>query len=204
MRKLLALGIVLTVLLAVDQAARLFAENKLEEKAQAEVRGAGEVEAGISSFPFLGRLLLSGSVSAVEVRAERAGLSDLLSAAVEVDLYGVRLDRDDLFSGKVKLRGIDTGTITVELDSTALQRVLKLPVTVAGGEVRVTLAGRAVAARAAVDAGSLVLEVAGIRTMRVPIARNGLVSCTAADLEVTGGIIRLTCEVDEVPPALRR
>lgn len=204
MRKLLALGILLTVLGAVDQGARVFAENKLEEKARAEVRGASSVEAGISSFPFLGRLLVSGSVSTVEVRAEKTVLGDLLSASVEVDMRGVRLDRDQLFSGKVELRGIDAGTVAIELDAAGLSRVLKLPVEIAGGEVRVTLAGRTLATRVAMDAGALVLDVAGLRTLKVPVARNGLVNCTAANAEIRGDTIRLTCAVDEVPPALRR
>lgn len=204
MRKLLVLGIVLTVLGAIDQGARLFAENKLEEKARAEVRGASSVDAGISSFPFLGRLLVSGSVPTVAVRAERTALNDLLSAAVEVDMRGVQLDRDQLFSGNVKLRGIDSGAITVELDAAGLSRVLKLPVEIAGGEVRVTVAGRTISAGVTMDAGALVLEVAGLRTLRVPIARNDLINCVAANAEVTGDIVRLTCRIDEVPPALRR
>lgn len=203
MRKLIVLGILLTVSVAVDQGARVFAENKLEEKARAEVRGAGSVDASISSFPFLGRLLVSNSVSTVEVRAERAELNDLLSGAVEVDLRGVRLERGALFSGKVRLERIDAGTITIELDAAGLGRVLKLPVTIAGDEVRLTIAGRTLAARASMDAGALVLEVAGIRTLRVPVARSGLVNCTAATAEVAGDTIRLTCQVDEVPPALR-
>jgi hypothetical protein len=203
-RKLLALGIVLAVLAGLDQGARVFAENKLEERARAEVRSAASVDASISSFPFLGRLLVSGSVPRVEVRAERSALSDLLTGAVDVDLRGVELERDALFSGRVRLQGINGGTITVELDAAALGRALKLPVSIAGGEVRVTLAGRTVSARAAVDAGALVLDVAGLRTFRVPIARNALVNCTAVAAEVAGSTIRLTCPVDEVPPALRR
>ncbi|HUP71194.1 MAG TPA: DUF2993 domain-containing protein [Acidimicrobiales bacterium] len=204
MRKLIAISVLLTVLGVVDQGARVFAENKLEEKARAEARGAASVSARISSFPFLGRLLVSGSVPTVEVRAEKTALSDLLSASVAVDMQGVQLERDALFSGKVRLRGIDAGTITVELDAAGLGRVLKLPVQIAGDEVRLTVAGRTVAARAAMDAGALVLEVAGLRTFRVPIARNGLVNCTAANAEIRGDTIRLTCQVDEVPPALRR
>ncbi|MDP9404714.1 MAG: DUF2993 domain-containing protein [Actinomycetota bacterium] len=204
MRKLLALGFVLAVLAGLDQGARVFAENKLEERARAEVRSAASVDASISSFPFLGRLLVSGSVPRVEVRAERSALSDLLTGAVNVDLRGVELERDALFSGRVRLQGINGGTITVELDAAALGRALKLPVSIAGGEVLVTLASRTVSARAAVDAGALVLDVAGLRTFRVPIARNGLVNCTAVAAEVAGSTIGLTCQVDEVPPALRR
>lgn len=204
MRKFVALGVVVALLGALDQGARLFAENKLEEKARSEARGASSVDARISSFPFLGRLLLSASVPKVEVRAERSQLSDLLTATVEVDLLGVRLERDALFSGRVRLRDIDAGAITVELDAAALAQAVKVPVTIAGDEVRVTVAGRSVSARLAVEAGALVLNAAGLRAFRVPVTRNGLVNCTAAAVEVAGSTVRLSCDVDEVPPALRR
>lgn len=204
MKKLLALGIVLTALGALDQGARVFAENKLEERARAEVDGVGSVDASISSFPFLGRLLVSGSVPRVEVRADKSELGDLLTADLEVELRGVELDRNALFSGSVKLRDIDAGTVTVELDAAGLGRVLRVPVTIAGGEVRVTVAGRTIAGRATMSAGALLLEVAGLPAFRVPIARNGLITCTAANAEIKGDTIRLTCEVDEIPPALRR
>jgi len=203
-RKLLALGILVSVLGAVDQGARVLAENKLEERAKAEAQGASSVKARISSFPFLGRLLLSGSVPKVEVRAEGSALNGVLTGAVQVDLREVRLKRGAMFAGSVRIERIDGGTVAVELDAPAIGRVLKLPVTVGNGEVRVTVAGRTVAAQASVAAGALVLAVAGLPALTVSIARNGLINCTAANVAVDGDVIRLTCEVDEVPPALRR
>lgn len=203
MRKLLAVGIVLTVLGGLDQGARVFAQSKLEERARAEVRGAASVDADISSFPFIGRLLVSGSVPSVEVRANRSELGDLVTGAIEVDLRDVRLERGALLSGKVRLQSINSGTITLELDADALGRALKVPVSIAGGEARVTLAGQALPATVGADDGALVVEVGGLRTLRVPISRSGLVSCGATAAEVAGNTVRLTCEIDEVPPALR-
>lgn len=204
MKKLIALGILVTALGAADQAARIFAENKIEERARAEARGAASVNASISSFPFLGRLLLSGSISNVEVRAERTELNGALSGAVEIDLQGVKLERDALLSGSVKLEGIDGGTIALELDTPAIGRVLNLPITVSDGQVNLTVAGRTIAARTTVSNGALLLQVSGFAPFRVPIARTDLINCTAANVTVEGDIIRLSCEVDEVPPALRR
>jgi len=195
---------VLTVLGAVDQAARVFAENKLEERARAKAPGASSVKADISSFPFLGRLLLSGSISNVELRAERTELNSALTGAVEIDLRGVTLKRDALFSGSVKLEDIDSGTVAVELDTPAIGRVLKVPVTVSDGEVRVTIAGRTIAARTSTSNGVLRLQVSGFPPFELPVARTDLFNCTAANVTVKGDVIRLSCDVDEVPPALRR
>lgn len=204
MRKLIALVIVLTVLVAVDQGARIVAQNKLEERARAEVPDATDVEAEISSFPFLGRLLVSGSVPRVEVRAERSVVGDLVAAGVEVGLKGVELDRDALFSGQVRLQGIDSGVITIELDAAGLARVLPVPVSITGGEVRVTVAGRSVIAQPTVIGGALVLSVLGLSTFTIPIDRNGLVTCQAAHVAIEDGTVRLSCGIGEVPPALRQ
>ncbi len=204
LRKLLALAIVAALLLALDQGARLFAEGKIESRARAEVPQADEVSAEISSFPFLGRLLTSGSVPRVRVRVTEAPVRAVVLAAVDVDLRGVELKRDALFGGDVQLEDIDRGSVAVELDAASISRVVNVPVSVGGGAVRVTVAGRTVTATPEARGGSLLLRVAGLPVLTVPIARTSLVSCTAADVAVEGDRVRLTCEVDEVPPGLRR
>ena len=204
MRKLLALVILLLVLVAVDQGARLFAEKKLEERTEASVPAAGAVKASITSFPFLGRLAVSGSIPKVRVRAEQTTLRRVLTARVEVDLRDVELSRQSLVRGKVRLQDIDRGTVAVELDARSLRRILRLPVVVEDGRVQVTVAGRSVSASASVEGGALVLAVAGLPAFNVPIGRNGLVSCTAANVVIEDDTVRLTCEVDKVPAVLRR
>ena len=205
MRKLVVVLVVLGVLLVgADFAAKAWAESKLESRARQEARGAASVDAQISSFPFLGRLLVDGSVRRVNVHLEEVASQAVTLSDVDIDLRGVRLDRDGLFSGSVKLTGIDHGTIAVALDDEALGRVLKVPLSVGGGEVSIQVAGRKVPVRPAVGGnGSLVLRAQGVPGFTVPIARSRLVTCAAVTATVEGDQVRLSCEVDEVPPSLR-
>lgn len=203
MRKLLALVVLAGLLLGLDQGARVFAEGKIEDRARAEVPEADSVEAEISSFPFLGRLLVTSSVPKIRVQVGEAPLRGALVADIDIELRDVQLQRDELFRGKVKLEDIDAGSVAVEIDAAALSRVVDVPVTIGGGSVRVEVAGRTVTATPEVRGGSLVLRLAGLPALTVPVARTSLASCTAVEVAVEGDSVRLTCDVDELPPGLR-
>lgn len=204
MRKLVVLGLLAVLLLVVDQGARLVVEDRLEARARQAATDEDAAHAGITSFPFLGRLLLSGSVPRVRVRVDRPRAGPLRLAAVVVEAFGVEVDRGGLASGRVRLEDIDRGSVSVEIDGAALADTLGLPVTVDGGEVLVGLEGISVPARLDVGDGALVLRVAGARALRVPVVRTPLIPCAVTSVAVEGDRVRLSCEVDELPPALRR
>lgn len=203
MRKLLFLLILGALLAGADIAAKSAAEERLEDRAQ-EAAGAGaNVTADIRSFPFLGRLLLSGSVPEVRVRARDVEAPPLTLAQVRVDLDGVTLERNALYGGNVHLKDISSGEISVLLDAGLLTRLLGVPITIDGDEVTVTVAGQPVTADAEVQGGSLVLRVAGLPVLSLPKVTTPLVACTATRVEVEGEQVRLTCALDTVPPVLR-
>ncbi|MDP9386647.1 MAG: DUF2993 domain-containing protein [Actinomycetota bacterium] len=205
MRKLVFLVVVVGLALALDQGARLFAEGKLADRAREAAVDAADAEASITSFPFLGRLLVSGAVPRVEVRVERAVAGPLRLAAVAVDARGVSLDRGRLLSGDVRVEDIEEGTVSVEVDASSLSEALDVPITVTGGQVRAQVRGVGVAARPEVsDDGSLVLRVAGLPALNVPLERIPLVPCAATAVEILDDRVRLTCQVDELPAPLRR
>ncbi len=120
MRKLVVVGTVALLLLAFDQAARVVAETKLASRAEEAVQESGSADASISSFPFVGRLLASNSITRVQVRVKGGRAGPLRLAAVVVDAHGVELDRQALFSGKVRVDDIESGTNAEELDSRSL------------------------------------------------------------------------------------
>lgn len=208
MRRLVALSAVLVLAAAADQGARVLAEAQLADRARRAADGAGggaQARASIASFPFLGRLAVSGSIARVRVRVERSLAGPLRLAAVEVDARGVKLDRSRLLAGRVEMEGIDAGTVSVELDGPALSEALKVPVTVAGGRVATRVRGVGVSARPEVDAdGSLVLRVAGVPGLTVPLDRVPLAPCAATSVAVAGDRVRLSCRMDRLPPVLRR
>ena len=204
MHKLVLLGLLALVLVVVDHGARLAAEGKLASRAGDAATDEDSATADIESFPFLGRLLASGSVDRVRVRVQAPRAGPLRLAAVVVDASGVVVNRGGLMEGDVRVEGIDRGSVAVEIDGAALAETLRLPVTVNDGLVRVGVRGVSVPAAAEVDDGTLVLRVAGLPAFRVPVVRTSLVPCTLATLRVTGDRVRMSCEMDELPSALRR
>lgn len=203
MRKLLFFGLLAALLVGADLAAKGVAEKRIEDRAE-EAAGAGaSATATISSFPFLGRLLVSGSVPEVSVRTSGVEAGPLTLRAVTVDLDGVQLDRDALFGGDVQLRDIDEGRVIVELDAGVLSRVLDVPLTIDDGVVSVQVAGQRVTASAEVRDGALVVTVAGLPALTVPVARTELSPCDVAGVEVRGDRVLLTCQIADVPAALQ-
>ena len=112
MRRLLIVLVVVLVVLGIllvgaDFAAKAYATNQLRDRAEAAVRAATSSSASITSFPFLGRLLIAGSVQEVRVQVGPAAAGRLTFASVAVDLHDVHVDRNRLIRQReVRLTGI--------------------------------------------------------------------------------------------------
>ena len=206
--KLLAVvgAIVVGLALVADSVARSVAEDRIEHRALAAAGRAESADAHIRSFPFVPRLLLTGSVPRVSVRVQDVSAGPLELAAVDLELRGVEMDRDLLLVGRAVLDDIDGGTLTLFVDPGAVARAVHLPVVVQGDTVTVTVRGRTVTARLGVSAnGSLVLRVPPLPAFTVPVVRTpGLLGCASTRAAIRDGSIVLSCELDSVPPALRR
>ncbi len=145
------LAVLVGLLLVADIAARTFAEGKIASRMESAARGDAEADADIDSFPFLGRLLAAGSAGDVHIRMTNVPAQRITYSALEIDLSGVKVDRDLLFQRQVEVTDIDTGTVAVELTAPALSRALGVPVEIGAGAVEVTMQGRKVPARASAD-----------------------------------------------------
>lgn len=202
MRKLVFLVVVLVLLGGADLAARSAAERRLASRA-ARAAGPGAIAtAEIGSFPFVPRLLLAGSVADVRVRVETVAAGPLVLDAVEVDLDDVHLDRSALYGGQVRLRDIQGGRVTVELDAGVLTEQLGLPAEIEQGALSVAVGGRPVTARAEVDDGNLVVTAPGLPAVRIPVPSTELSPCRVAEVVLAGDRLRLTCRVEAVPAGL--
>jgi hypothetical protein len=187
---------------AADVAARAVAETQLRDRVAVEAGSAGPTTARIDSFPFLGRLLSAGDVSRIRVASADVTVEGLTLARVAVDLRGVRIDRDRLFSEqKVVLSDLESGTATAEVTAEQLSERLGVDVTLEAGRARVRVAGQSVTATASVSDNVLRLVVSGVNVPALRIPRLPLLPCVA-DAEILPGRIRLTCSVDEVPAEL--
>jgi LmeA-like phospholipid-binding len=189
----------------LDVAAKGWAEGKIEDRARAEVGAEVSTSADIDSFPFVGKLLLTGSAGDIQLVMRDVDLQRLRFSRLEVDLFDVRLDRGKAMSGDAEITDIERGVITMTFTAADLGRAVNLPVEIEDGKITVTARGVKVAATPQITAeGSLRLQVSGLPTVNVPIPRTRLVSCAVKDVKVEGGALEASCTISEIPPALLR
>lgn len=161
------------------------------------------MDARLSSFPFVGRLLVSGNISEVRVQASGVRvLPTLVFASIAVDAHDVHVDRNALFADRrVVLTGVGRGTVSAEVDADQLSAAVGTRVTLEPPGLVVTLRGQRVRADVAVHNSSLLLSVAGIPVLTLRIPKVPLLPCVA-NAEVTASRVRLTCHFDRVPAEL--
>lgn len=205
MKRLVIVILVLAVLAVVaDVAAKAFAEGKIEEGAERRGGVSTSAEAAIRSFPFLPRVLTSGSAGGVNLRITGFAAGRLRLALVEVDLGELRLDKSKLLQGDgVEVTGISDGSVAVEIAGPDLASATRLPVTIEDGEVRISAGGRAVEVTPTLsDEGSLQLGAAGVAPTAVGLKGTGISACTSTSIAVQGDRLRIECRTDEVPQFL--
>ncbi|MGH9035856.1 MAG: LmeA family phospholipid-binding protein [Acidimicrobiia bacterium] len=213
-RKLVVLAAVGGVLLAADVAARSWAEAELAEQAAAYYPPSSTSSASIRSFPFLGRLLIGGDVPGVSVRMEDLRADILTVRHLGLDLSDVKVDRGELFSGRVRVLDVGAGRIEALVDGSSLARAVGLDLRFAEGEVEIHTIVRGVEVSAR---GRVTLE--GNRLHIVPTSVQGLglpataltvtyeipgaelLPCQAEVRPVPAGVL-VACAVADVPPAL--
>lgn len=198
---LLSLLVLAAVLVALDIAGRVVAQDDLASRAQAAT-GAQRASASISGFPFLWHLVVDGEVSGAQVRLSEVPVGTLELQELDVDLSGVRLDRAALVGHRrVHVLAVDAATATVTISAAALSAAAGVPVAIAGqGQVLVQVAGRAIPASVAVEPGDvLVVEVAGRAVLRADLETSPVVPDCAMALHVGVGTLEVSCHVAPVP-----
>jgi hypothetical protein len=207
-KKLLLVAVVLVVLLVVaDFVARSYVERKVETSAASELDGVGSVEAEVGSFPFLPRLALGGEVSKFTLHMEDVVDQDVELAELTIDLEGIELDRDSLFGdSRVQITGVDQATVSAVIDDAFLDRFAErlgvdVDVRLVPGGVEVSALGRTVSADVAIEGRELVVDAAGLVSLRFPLPSTDVVPCDFS-AEILDGRVEVTCTSDELPPRL--
>lgn len=203
-RRFVVLGAVVGLLGVGDFTARSMVSSMATERAQASAPAGSSVSASIGSFPFVPPLLLGGSISRVDVHLENVSARVITFAKLDIDLRGVKLDRDRLLSKrKVRITEIDKGIVEATLTQEALQDALHVPVTISEGTVNLEVLGKKIPVTVAVDdSGRLSLTGPGLtRSFSLTIPKTDYIPCLGG-VTVLSGRIKFSCEVNEVPPAL--
>lgn len=185
-----------------DFVARNEAESQLEARMRAATRELQDPKISIDSFPFLGRLLVNGSVASIRASAVNVDAGPLVLATVSIELHDVRLDRNRLITEQeVDLRSIDEGVVEADVTEASLGQALGVPVDLTPGRVTVTVRGVRVTAELTVDDNVLVISGGGVPALRVEIPDAPLLPCASSG-EVLEGRVRLRCTIDEIPEEL--
>ena len=188
--------------MVADLAAKGVAEDQLRQRVVDRVQPAGPVSASISSFPFLGRLLVSGAISGVDVALRDVTVRGVTFASVGVRLRDVHLDRDSLIDDRrLALASIGRGTAVVEISADEITRLLGVPVVLDDGRARVRVGGTLIEVAARLEGSTLVVEADGLTLPSIEIPPLPLVSCLSG-AEILAGRLRLTCDIDRVPAEL--
>jgi hypothetical protein len=194
--KVLVLLVLLLAVVSVgDVETRIFAQRQLEHRIDSNVHSAG-AHVNISSFPFVGRLALNGTVPKIKAHVPNV-VSGLFSFDfIDVTVNGVHVDRSVLFNSRqVKLQRIDGGTVVADMTEAAVDKVLGGAIVTLGNGVAQI---KGVSAQVSIVNGHL--RVAGL-PLNVTLPTLPLIPC-GLNAVVTPGHLRLSCAFKQVPSAL--
>jgi hypothetical protein len=198
-RLLIVIAILVGVEIVGDYAARAWAEGQITSRAEAELQSSVRVDSHIRAFPFLLPLFASGRVSEVDGRFEKVPAGALTLDVIEVTLHGVRLDRDKIVKGEVRLLAIRDGTVSAEIFASTLSKLLHVPIKIKGGEVHATIAGQTVTGAVRIANNRLSLGLPGVGAVSIPKTR--LLPC-ATSVTLLANRVRVSCTINKVPPGL--
>ncbi|MGH9008468.1 MAG: LmeA family phospholipid-binding protein [Acidimicrobiia bacterium] len=207
--------VILLALIVADQAAKGWAESKLAERAAAYYPPGSGSSASIRSFPFIPRLLFTGEVPRVAVNLDDLQVQAVLIRQLSIRVSDVKLDRDEVFRGRVHVRDVGQGTIVVTLDGPSLARAIGADVrfTPAGDvEMHERIQGVDVKAKGKLTVKGNVITVTptSVEGRAVPASRFAinyripgveLLPCQA-EVKVTRDTVVLSCNVVDIPAAL--
>jgi hypothetical protein len=206
--------VILLALIVGDQAAKSWAESQLAERAAAYYPPGSGSSASIRSFPFIGRLLISGSVPKVDVNLDDLRFQAVVVRQLSLKVSDVKLDRSDLFDGRVRLLDVGQGRLQATIDGQSLAKATGFDVRFTPGQVEVhqKIQGVDVVAKGqlAVKGNLVTVTPTSVQGLSVPASRFAisyripgieLLPCQA-DVEIIQNAAVLSCAVSDIPAAL--
>lgn len=200
---LLLIAVVVVVGLAFDVVLKNRAETELAVEIARRVPGTTGIKADISSFPFVGRLLVSGTVPEVVVTAQHAESGSIGLSDVRVVVEEVEMDTQAARDGRAVVKSIGRGTVQADLRANEINPFLPrgYQVELQPGKATVRGPGASLAQFVTTPEGKIQLRVAEKALVDLPFPTTDLLPC-APDAAFISGAVRLTCSFDKVPPLL--
>ncbi|MBO0887235.1 MAG: hypothetical protein J2O38_07535, partial [Acidimicrobiales bacterium] len=204
--------VVLAVIAAAIFGGGWWVQAKVEQRLAAyiEHRVPGSVaRVDVNSFPFLGHLVVSGTVADVSVHLSRlsAGpinfngveVSSITFNDVDIHVHDVQLNRSQLLHRRVIIDRIRDATVTAIVRQEALDRSVGLPVTLGKGTVGI--GGLALPASIAVQARQVTITVPQLLTVSLPTPALSVLPCLGR-VVIAPGALLVSCSLHRLPPVL--
>jgi len=198
---IIALVLLLVILGVGDVAARVYAQNQLQDRIDANVPNAN-AKAHISGLPFLGKLVFTGKVDKITAHVDHATEGQFTFDGIDLSVSGVKLSRSQLFRNRrVRVQSIGTGTVKADMSQVDFDRLIGgLPVVLGDGTLQLTEGGTTVSGRVTVVNNQLRLEDKGLPSV-IPIPKLPVLPCATSVTVIPGHLI-MACTFHEVPSAL--
>jgi hypothetical protein len=195
---LVVIAIILVALDIGDTFARHRAQTAAAQHLDATLPGS-TATVSISSFPFLGRLAVGGTVPKLTADLDQVTAAGFTFDDIEVVVHDLKFDTSQLWHGRVQLDSISSGSVRAVLPQASIDRATGLPVTLGSGTVGV--AGVQVPATVAVADNRVTLTVPLIAPITFTIPQLSILPCVGSAVIQTGGL-ELSCDFTRVPSAL--
>jgi hypothetical protein len=201
-RRLIGVLVVVAIILAAlalgDTVARHRAQTAAAQHIEATLPGS-TATVSISSFPFLGRLAVGGTVPKLTADLDQVTSAGFTFDDVQVVVHDLKFDTSQLWHGRVQLDSISSGSVRAELPQASIDSVTGLPVTLGPGTVGV--AGVQVPATVAVVANKVTLTLPLIAPITFTVPQLSILPCVGSAVIQSEGL-ELSCDFTQVPSAL--
>jgi len=199
LRWLIGLVVVLALALGIgDVVVRDHVQSAVAARIERQAPGS-HATVRISSFPFLGRLAVSGQV--LDVDADVTGVTDghVHFSHVVLHLADLMVSRHAIVKGKLRATSLRSGSVTAEVTQASLRVETGQPVTIGDGTLG--LDGHTVPATVKVSGGVVTVEADGAARLSLAVPSLAIVPCLSS-ARLVPGALELTCRFTGLPAAL--
>jgi hypothetical protein len=202
LRRLIALIVGVAIIVAGLAVADVWIRHRVQGVVAGHIESqypGAHASVAISSFPFVGRLITSGTVPKLTVDVNGVAVDGVTFGAIDIVVHHLKVDTSNLTGAKIKLQSISSGSVTAVLPQASIDQKLGLDLTLGSGTV--SLAGVRLQPIVTVSNTAITLGLSGLPTVSVPVPQLSLLPCVGAAVIVPGAI-QLSCALTTLPPAL--
>lgn len=203
MRKLIVLLLVMALILIGLSILDVWVRHKVQSVVATHIEDelpGSTATVNISSFPFVGRLVASGSVPEMQVDVHGVSGGGVDFSDIEVVTHDLKLRTGKLTSGKVQLRSIGYGSVTGDVTEASVDHLTGVPATFGAGTIEV--AGVTETPSLTVSDGAINVSAPQFpQQIRIPVPTLSILPC-ASSAAIVPGALQVSCELTSLPPAL--